>query len=130
MPGSNGSQTVFRGALVFRGPRRYQFQCILSFHRLTVLYVLSGLTCSSPTFYPQDAFMCFVCPSEKTETFALYIIYLCFFNRCNAYCAVRPESLNKTDYVSSLKGLILYHSLLCIDTVLVKLASCSHCAIY
>jgi len=49
------------------------------------------------------------CLSVRAETFALYIISHRFFNCGIAYCAVRPGSLNKTDYVSSLKGLPFRH---------------------
>jgi hypothetical protein len=49
--------------------------------------------------------MCFVYNSEKV-TFSLYKInWLVLITHMESvYCAVRPGSLNKIDYVSSLKG--------------------------
>jgi hypothetical protein len=50
--------------------------------------------------------MCFVWISEQTATFALKDIKrLVFITEVESvYSAVRPESLYKTDYLSSLKG--------------------------
>jgi len=67
------------------------------------LYELSILTFSSSTFCLQDTFTCFVCISEQRKTFSLCcIIALVFITEI--YCAVRPLSLNKADYVLYLKG--------------------------
>jgi hypothetical protein len=67
---------------------------------------MSSLTFSSFTFCPQSALACFVCISEQTATFGLYNINRTVFIKEaeSVYCAVRTESLNKTDYFSSLKG--------------------------
>jgi hypothetical protein len=45
------------------------------------------------------AFLCFVWLSEETVTFALYIIIrlVCITEAESVHCAVRPESLYKTD---------------------------------
>ena len=52
------------------------------------------------------AFSVFVLISEQTVTFALYLINLLVFITVmeSVYCAVRTDSLYKTDNVSSLKG--------------------------
>jgi hypothetical protein len=52
--------------------------------------------------------MCFVRISEQTATFTLYINKrLVFITGVESvYCAVRTESLYKTDYLSSLKGYV------------------------
>ena len=50
--------------------------------------------------------MCFLCNTEHTATFAPYKINrLVFITKMESvYCAVKLESLNETDYISSLKG--------------------------
>ena len=63
-----------------------------------VLYVPPGLTFKNSAFW-YIAFTCFVWLSEQTVTFALHIIKrLIFITEAESvYCAVRTESLYKTD---------------------------------
>jgi hypothetical protein len=63
------------------------------------------------TFCTRGAFMCFVCISEQTATFALHNINRLDFitERKSVYCAVQTGSLNKRDYVPPLKGSLPRH---------------------
>jgi hypothetical protein len=65
-----------------------------------------GLTFTNSAFCPHSVFMCFVWISEKTAIIFLYSInWLVFIIQTECvYWAVRANSLNKTDYISSLKG--------------------------
>jgi hypothetical protein len=65
----------------------------------------TGLNMNS-AFCPHNVFMYFVYISEDTSTVALYGINLLgsTVEMESVYCAVQTGPLNKTDYVSFLKG--------------------------
>jgi len=85
------SRSLFR--ITFLDPRGY-FMCY------------EGLTLKTSSFSSQTVFVCFIRISEQTATFSLHSInYLDLITELDGvYCAVRTGSLDKTDYVSSLKG--------------------------
>ena len=86
----------------------------LTFKSLAVLYVPQGLTFKNST-WRLLCVECFVQISEQPATFALYIInWLAFITLVESvYCAVRTYSLNKADYVSSLKGSVRKINFIC-----------------
>jgi hypothetical protein len=71
--------------------------CNFTYHQVQHSIILHGA---------HVAFMCFVHISEQTATFTVNISNSFFIitEVESVYCAVRTESLYKTDYVSSLKG--------------------------
>ena len=73
---------------------------------LWLLYVPLGLTLKSSTFCPHCVFMCFMWIWEQTAIISLYTINCLDFiteTEC-VYCAVRAESLSRTNCSSSLNG--------------------------
>jgi hypothetical protein len=93
--------------------QHYSVQCSI-FQKLAFTFLKPGgySTCLPPVLQSKILYSAhkliirFVCISEKTSNFCLFNAqWLVFLTEvASVYCAVRIWSLNKMDYVSSLKG--------------------------
>jgi hypothetical protein len=92
------STELWRYKEIFHCECSSQSNFLLTFKAYRLLYVLAGLTLKVPHADYKE-FICFICISKQTVTFALYIINGLFYitELESVYCAVRIDPFCNTD---------------------------------
>jgi hypothetical protein len=94
--------SVIHNSVIFNEDNILTLQRRRGLNSTYVLYVPPVSTYKKYAFSPPKLFMYFIYLSEQIATSALYNLFMTEIS--SDYCAVRTGSLNKRNYVSSLKS--------------------------